>query len=189
MSAAHDIKLAKVRFRKIMRKKRHALHHSNPSPNLRQTLPELGSFSPIVAGYAPIGTEIDIWPLLKFLHEAGQSTALPVIAAPDHPLIFREWTPLTQMEKDAYGVEYPSSGSKLTPELIFVPLLAFTSKGERLGYGGGFYDRTLDTLRAEREVFACGVAYAGQEVEELPTDAHDAKLDGILTEDGFRTFA
>ena len=84
---------------------------------------------------------------------------------------------------------YKRQGKSITPQLIFVPLLAFTANGERLGYGGGYYDRTLASLRQKNEVFACGVAYAGQEVESLPTDAHDAKLDGILTEDGFKAFA
>ena len=189
MNAVHEIKLEKARLRKIMRNQRHTLNQQNPSPNLYLRLPAFGRFSPIIAGYAAIGTEIDIWPLLTSLQEAGVSTALPVISAPDHPLIFREWTPTSQMKKDVYGVEYPAAESELTPDLIFVPLLAFTAKGERLGYGGGYYDRTLAALRQRREVFACGVAYAGQEVEELPTDAHDAKLDGILTEDGFKAFA
>jgi len=92
------------------------------------------------------------------------------------------------MKKDRYGIAYPTRGKPIAPQLIFVPLLAFTARGERLGYGGGYYDRTLETLRQKSEVFACGVAYAGQEVESLPTDMHDAKLDGILTEDGFKAF-
>ena len=189
MNAAHETKLGKAELRKIMRNQRHALNQQNPSPNLHHKLPAFGRFSPIIAGYAPIGTEINIWPLLTSLQAAGVSTALPVISAPNHPLTFRHWTPTSQMKKDVYGVEYPTAGSELTPDLIFVPLLAFTKKGDRLGYGGGYYDRTLAGLRQRREVFACGVAYAGQEVEKLPTDAHDAKLDGILTEDGFKAFA
>jgi len=92
------------------------------------------------------------------------------------------------MERGQFNVLYPKTGEYLKPQLIFAPLLAFTSTGERLGYGGGFYDRTLETLRKSGEVFACGVAYAGQEVDHLPTDAHDVPLDGILTEDGFKAF-
>ena len=93
------------------------------------------------------------------------------------------------MKTDRYGVAYPAVGKTFSPDLIFVPLLAFSAKGERLGYGGGYYDRTLEVLRQKNEIFACGVAYAGQEVESLPTDMHDAKLDGILTENGFKAFA
>ena len=76
----------------------------------------------------------------------------------------------------------------MSPDFLFVPLLAFTARGQRLGYGGGFYDRTLNQLRAKGEVFACGVAYAGQEVSVLPTDDHDERLDGVLTEAEFRKF-
>lgn len=92
------------------------------------------------------------------------------------------------MTTDQYGVSYPVQGEPLTPQLILVPLLAFTSQGERLGYGGGFYDRTLSQARATSEVFACGVAYAGQETPKLPTDEYDQRLDGMLTELDFRTF-
>ena len=92
------------------------------------------------------------------------------------------------MAKDNYGVSYPVQDEMLTPTLVLVPLLAFTPDGRRLGYGGGYYDRTLAKLRAEGEVFACGVAYAGQEVPDLPTDDHDEPLDGILTEKYFRLF-
>ena len=92
------------------------------------------------------------------------------------------------MATDRYGVSFPAAGQTLTPQFILVPLLAFTPNGDRLGYGGGYYDRTLAALRSDGAVFACGVAFAGQEVAELPTDAHDAKLDGILTETGFKAF-
>ena len=172
-----------------MRKQRGILHRQNPSPNLRRSLPPLGTFSPNIAGYAAIGTELNIWPLLTSFHEQGQRICLPVIQAPHEALSFRGWSPASKMKKDRYGVDFPASGKWVSPKLIFVPLLAFTANGERLGYGGGYYDRTLASLRQKNEVFACGVAYAGQEVESLPTDAHDAKLDGILTEDGFKAFA
>ena len=142
----------------------------------------------VVAGFAPIGDEIDLWPLLNHLHECSHQIVLPVVTAPDTPLTFRRWTPETQMQTDRYGVSFPAAGNTLTPTFLLVPLLAFTTRGERLGYGGGYYDRTLAALRVDGEVFACGVAYAGQEVADLPTDAHDAKLDGILTEKEFRTF-
>ena len=75
------------------------------------------------------------------------------------------------------------------PSLVLVPMLAFTPYGERLGYGGGFYDRSLEALRARGQVFACGVAYAAQEAASLPTESFDQKLDGVLTPDYFRDFA
>jgi len=188
MNTADDIQSEKSRLRKTMRKRREQLKQRVPSPNLFNKLPPLGSSSPNIAGYAAFGTEIDIWPLLTSLHARGQSICLPVIKTPNQPLTFRQWMPSSEMKKDRYGIAYPTRGKPIAPQLIFVPLLAFTARGERLGYGGGYYDRTLETLRQKSEVFACGVAYAGQEVESLPTDMHDAKLDGILTEDGFKAF-
>ena len=94
------------------------------------------------------------------------------------------------MRAGHFKVQEPHAHQEeITPEFVLMPLLAFTADGKRLGYGGGYYDRTLAKLRAEGDVFACGVAYAGQEVPELPTDEHDQPLDGILTEQFFRTFA
>lgn len=142
----------------------------------------------IIAGFAPLKDEINLWPLLHHLHEQGRTICLPVTPAKSGPLSFRIWTPETEMATDRFGVSYPVSSSEVTPDFVFVPSLAFTPMGQRLGYGGGFYDRTLAKLRAEGEVFACGVAYAGQEVSVLPTDEHDARLDGILTETDFRKF-
>jgi len=141
-----------------------------------------------VAGFAPIGDEIDLWPLLRHLQGAGRIIGLPVTGAKPSPLTFRRWTPNCEIACDQYGIQYPKNGESVTPKLILVPLLAFTARGERLGYGGGYYDRTLSHLRASGDIFACGVAYAGQEVDILPTDEHDQCLDGILTEDGFRHF-
>ena len=174
-----------------MRWRRNAFALRNPSPHLQvcfRELPQDIRNSNIIAGFSPIGYEIDVWPLLKTLQSEGRRIALPVVIAPELPLIFREWTPNCNMETDRYGVSYPAFGETLTPHLMLVPLLAFTPSGERLGYGGGYYDRTLADLRRQGEVFACGVAYAGQEVAKLPTDAHDAKLDGLLTENGFQLF-
>ena len=141
-----------------------------------------------IAGFSPIQDEINIWPLLHKLNHLGRTIALPVTTGPNSPLSFRRWTPGCEMQADQYGVMTPIGTRQIKPELILVPLLAFTGSGARLGYGGGYYDRTLTALRAQSEVFACGVAYAGQEVASLPTDEHDEHLDGILTEDGFRSF-
>lgn len=175
-----------------MRTRRAALAGQNPTPDLQHyfedQIPDAFSSS-IIAGFAPTGDEIDIWPLLKALHRTGRNIGLPVIQGPDQPLLFREWTPGCNMQADRYGISFPAGGRTLTPQLVFVPLLAFTARGNRLGYGGGYYDRTLEALRRRSKVFACGVAFAGQEVEHLPTDKHDEKLDGILTETGFKAFA
>jgi 5-formyltetrahydrofolate cyclo-ligase len=186
-----------IRFRKRTLMKSDARHKARQrrralsTPNARQTLsahlPDHIK-SQIIAGFSPIGDEIDTWPLLKSLRADGHRIALPVVIGPEQPLTFREWRPGCEMETDRFGVAFPGNGPTLIPKLILVPLLAFTASGERLGYGGGYYDRTLQALRSAGEVFACGVAYAGQEVESLPTDAYDERLDGILTETGFKAF-
>lgn len=179
-------------LREKLRARRKLLSSKNPSPNLDRFLPDLlkvRAADIIIAGFSPIGDEINIWPLLKALHSANYRIALPVVIGAERPLIFRNWTPMCEMGTDNFGISYPLGGQGLVPDLVFVPLLGFTASGERLGYGGGYYDRTLAQLRRGGEVFACGVAYAGQEVEHIPTDAHDAPLDGMLTENGFKAYA
>jgi 5-formyltetrahydrofolate cyclo-ligase len=155
-------------------------------------LPVVLNQSPIAA-YWPIGTEVDIRPLLHRLHAEGRELCLPVVTRKAAPLTFRRWTPDTVLRMDLAGVPAPLDGDVMVPKLILLPLLAFTARGDRLGYGGGYYDRTIQALRGAAprrttDVFACGVAYAGQEVAQIPTDPHDARLDGILTPDGYRTF-
>ena len=142
----------------------------------------------IIAGFNPIQDEINVWPLLHYLHASGYKICLPLTPNRPAPLSFRHWEPGSSLEKDRYGISYPASGEVLSPDFILLPLLAFTARGARLGYGGGYYDRTLEVLRAQGEIFACGVAYAGQEIDALPVGDHDQYLDGILTETGFRKF-
>ncbi len=143
----------------------------------------------VIGGYWPLSGELDIRPLLRACHAQGHKLALPCTPRKGYPLIFRRWTPFDDLKAGPYGTRepYPEKG-KVKPDLVLVPLLAFTNYGERLGYGGGFYDRTLATLKEKAEVFACGIAYAAQEAASLPTDKYDQRLDGILTEQYFRAF-
>ena len=177
--------------RSAARRRRKMLSNENAAARLISNFPN-GLQQNTVAGFAPIGDEIDLWPLLHHLRNSGRIIGLPVTAAKPAPLTFRRWSKNCEMACDQYGIQYPKNGEVIAPQLLLVPLLAFTPRGDRLGYGGGYYDRTLAYLRAKLrssgDIFACGVAYAGQEVENLPTDAHDVRLDGILTEDGFRRF-
>ena len=139
-----------------------------------------------VAGYLPLGSEIDARPLMQRLAGAGAALALPVVVAPDAPLEFRHWDLAAALEPDALGVPAPPRSAALVhPDLVIVPLLAFDRAGGRLGQGGGFYDRTLAALRRVRPVFALGLAYAGQEAPEVPAEPHDQRLDAILTETEF----
>ena len=102
----------------------------------------------IIAGFAPIQDEIDVWPLLCHLHASGYKICLPLTPNRPAPLSFRQWEPGSRLAKDRYGISYPATGEELCPDFILLPLLAFTSRGARLGYGGGYYDRTLQLLRS-----------------------------------------
>jgi len=142
----------------------------------------------VVAGYFPFRDEADPRALMAALSAKGHGLALPSVE-PDRPLTFRAWTPGDEMHLSAYGIAEPlATAPQLVPALVLVPLLAFDADGHRLGYGGGFYDRTLDALRTNGSVFAIGVAYAGQEVAQLPRESHDHALDGVVTENGLRHF-
>jgi len=123
------------------------------------------------------------------LNDAGHTVCLPEIVRKAHPLRFRAYVPGDDLRRGPYGTAEPvKTAPEVTPQIVLLPLLAFTPEGWRLGYGGGFYDRTLAALREKGDVFACGVAYSGQETSGVPTDQYDQKLDGLLTETGFRKF-
>jgi 5-formyltetrahydrofolate cyclo-ligase len=120
---------------------------------------------------------------LESLIGAGARVALPVAMKFGDALIFRRWTPGQAMEDGAFGTAHPTSSAEtLTPDIILAPLLAFDIAGGRLGYGAGYYDRTLHALRAQRRVVYWGVAFDQQEVPSVPMDPADAKLDGIITD-------
>ncbi|MEL6959521.1 MAG: 5-formyltetrahydrofolate cyclo-ligase [Pseudomonadota bacterium] len=136
-----------------------------------------------VAGYAQMRTEIDPTPAMEEAAAHGL-VGLPVIIAEAQPLKFRLWSPGCAMEEGAFGAQIPAQGDWMTPEIVIVPLVAFSRDGGRLGYGGGFYDRTLEGLRANRATLAIGFAYAAQEFDDLPLEATDQPLDLIVTEQG-----
>ncbi len=139
----------------------------------------------ILAGYMPMRTEID--PLPAMAAHRGP-VGVPVIPGRAMPLRFREWTPGCPLVEGEFGARIPAEGAWLEPEVLIVPLLAFDARGYRLGYGGGFYDRTLARLRARGPVLAVGFAFAAQEVAEVPIDATDQRLDAVVTEVGLRRF-
>ncbi|PTW51357.1 5-formyltetrahydrofolate cyclo-ligase [Rhodovulum kholense] len=133
------------------------------------------------AGYLPIRSELDPRPAMAALGARGP-VGVPVIEGAALPLSFRLWTPDCAMERGSFGVSIPSEPRPMVPEVLIVPLLAFDRRGIRLGYGGGFYDRTLALLRARGPVLAVGLAYAGQELPDLPAEPTDLPLDLIVTE-------
>ncbi|MCA8888337.1 MAG: 5-formyltetrahydrofolate cyclo-ligase [Parvularculaceae bacterium] len=133
--------------------------------------------------FASFRDEIDTWPLVGALIERGHRLALPVTGKKGEPLTFREFKIGDELIPDSFGVPTPAPAApELTPEIVVTPLLAFTRRGDRLGYGAGFYDRTLARLRREGEVLAVGFAFGAQEVDHLPTEDHDQPLDWIVTE-------
>jgi len=136
-----------------------------------------------VAGYLPIGTEIDPRPAMVRMTETGH-VVVPVVESAGRPLKFGRWTPDCETIGGPYGIPIPVNPVWLEPDVLIVPLVAFTRCGERLGYGGGFYDRTLARLRANRPIFAIGFAFAAQEVDGLPLESTDQRLDMIVTEVG-----
>jgi 5-formyltetrahydrofolate cyclo-ligase len=139
--------------------------------------------APIASAYCRIRTELDPMPLMLALLEGGFRLCVPVIEARDLPLLFREWTPGASMQPGPFGARIPAEGEWLEPELLIVPLLAFDVAGRRLGYGGGFYDRTLARLRGRAgRVRAVGFGYAAQEMQAVPADETDQRLDAIVTE-------
>ncbi|MFT4151292.1 MAG: 5-formyltetrahydrofolate cyclo-ligase [Paracoccaceae bacterium] len=139
----------------------------------------------VLAGYMAMRTEID--PLPAMIAHTGP-VCVPVIAGPGRPLRFRQWTHGCPMIMGEFGAAIPAEGPWLEPEVLIVPLVAFDRRGYRLGYGGGFYDRTLEGLRAKRPTLAIGLAFAAQELPQVPVEPTDQPLDAIVTEAGVLTF-
>ena len=138
-----------------------------------------------LAGYMAMRTEID--PTIAMAAHQGP-VGVPVILGPGQALRFREWTPGCAMVAGDFGALIPQDGAWIDPQVVIVPLVGFDARGYRLGYGGGFYDRTLAGLRARHPVLAIGFAFDAQELPEVPIDAYDQRLDVIVTESGIRHF-
>jgi len=138
----------------------------------------------VLAGYWPLEGEIDPVPLMEALAARGHTLALPAVTETGGILEFRRWIPGESLEDGPHGTRHPADAPAVTPNALLVPLLAFDRRGFRLGYGGGYYDRTLAGLRRNGEVVAVGLAFAAQEVESVPTDPWDIPLDLIATEQG-----
>ncbi|MGV6811679.1 MAG: 5-formyltetrahydrofolate cyclo-ligase [Brevirhabdus sp.] len=141
----------------------------------------------VLAGYMPIRTEIDPVPVMADWGAAGR-VCVPVIEGEEQPLKFREWHPDAKMIDGPFGASVPAHGDWLAPDVVIVPLVAFDHAGGRLGYGGGFYDRSLERLRAAKPVFAIGFAYGAQQVDALPLEPTDQPLDAVVTEQGVLRF-
>ncbi len=140
----------------------------------------------VLSGYMPIRTEADPLPVMA---EWRAPVGVPVILGRGRPLAFHRWRPGAEMVEGPFGALVPAAAEEVVPEVLIVPLLAFDARGYRLGYGGGFYDRTLERLRAAAPgTVAIGFAYAAQQVADLPAEATDQRLDAVATERGIIRF-
>jgi 5-formyltetrahydrofolate cyclo-ligase len=148
-----------------------------------RSLPVAPTRGAVVSGFMPIKSEINPLPLLRRYADMGAQLALPAIAGRGKPLIVRAWSVGEKLVAGQWGIREPdASASEVEPDVMLVPLAAFDRRGYRLGYGAGYFDMTIAELRAHKRVTAIGIAYAAQEVESVPVEPHDARLDLVLTE-------
>jgi 5-formyltetrahydrofolate cyclo-ligase len=135
-----------------------------------------------ISAFRSFGDEIGTTPLLAALDQAGYRIGLPIVMGKGKPLAFRLWRPGDSMAPGPYGIEQPlASAPEVEPDILIVPMAAFDVAGYRIGYGGGFYDRSLERLRAIKPVVAIGLAYDEQQVDAVPRGDYDARLDHLVT--------
>ena len=145
---------------------------------------------PAISAFWPMGEEIDIRPLLQALHDDGHTLCLPRTPKRGEPLTFHAWQPGDPLERGPVGTSQPPAVAPvIEPDALIVPLLAVDPAGFRLGYGGGYYDRTLTRLRQRRAITAIGVGFEVQRIDRVPTGPNDARLDFLLTERALLAFA
>ena len=186
----------KVQYRKIALSKRRQLHanipHNEYVASIRHYFNEwiLEETAVSVIGlYYPVNSEIDPLNLIDYLKTHGKITCLPIVIGKNSPLIFKSWSPGKDIVVGHYGIPVPDNDLIVTPDLVICPLLAYDAKGMRLGYGGGFYDRTIRHLRRNKQTRYMGLAFSEQKsYHDLPSEAHDVPLDAVLTETGISNF-
>lgn len=166
--------------RQALAKRNDTLKTFTPGKAARHLIEELAQYTgKVLSGYLPIHSEISPLPAMSAHHGP---VCVPVVEGNGLPLEFREWTDGCPLEDGPFGTSTPSTGAWLEPDILIVPLAAFDRRGFRLGYGGGFYDRTLEKMRANRPIAAIGYAWSLQELDEIPTEPTDQKLDVLITE-------
>jgi len=140
-------------------------------------------FGTIVSGFMPLKTEINPLPLMRKLGQRGAHLALPAIAGRGNPLHMRAFAFGDELASGQWGIREPKADAReVAPDIMLVPLLAFDRNGHRIGYGAGYYDMTIAKFRAIKPVIAAGIAFAAQEIEQVPVTPRDARLDLVLTE-------
>jgi 5-formyltetrahydrofolate cyclo-ligase len=140
----------------------------------------------VVAGFVAIRSEIDPLPLMEALRLRGHMFGLPVVLADRETMIFRAWDGLTPLIPSSFGLSVPPlTALQVEPRVLLVPLAAFDRRGYRIGYGKGHYDRALARLEANGSTLKIGIAFSTQEIDEVPAEPHDRRLDYVLTETDF----
>jgi 5-formyltetrahydrofolate cyclo-ligase len=187
MAELDPIALRKVELRKRGRAIREALPVAEQSAAAlavaARGLPVPVAAGAVVSGYSPLKFEISPLPLMRRLADAGARLALPVIQGRGSPLVMRAWAFGETLGSGVWGIREPKpEAPEVFPDVLIVPLLLFDRAGYRLGYGAGYYDMTITRLRAMKPILAIGIAFAVQEVPEVPTTPRDARLDLVLTE-------
>ncbi len=187
LTASAEIDAAKASLRRDVAERRRAAVRDNPNAGAAVRDNFLAAVKvPAgipVSAYWPLEEEFDPRPLFMELHRRGHPIGLPVILGRGQPLLFRRWEPNVELVRGSFRVMTPPpAASEIVPKLLLVPLLAFDRAGYRLGYGGGFYDRTIAKLRSAGEALAVGVTFAALEVPAVPRDDTDQPLDWIVTE-------
>jgi len=139
----------------------------------------------VVSGFMPLKSEINPLALMKKLAGAGARLALPAIAGRGRPLIMRAYAFGDELARGQWGIREPKPDAPdVAPDILIVPLAAFDRLGNRIGYGAGYYDMTIAALRAKKKVIAVGIAFAAQEIDQVPVTPRDERLDLVLTERG-----
>ena len=185
MPGSDPIAERKAELRKQSRARREALPVMEQSA-AAQTIAARGLAVPagaVVSGYSPLRFEISPLPLMRRAADAGAQLALPVVQGRGSPLIMRAWSFGEALGSGVWGIREPKpEAPEVFPDILIVPILAFDRAGYRLGYGAGYYDMTITRLRAMKPITAIGIAFAAQEIAEVPKTPRDARLDLVLTE-------
>jgi 5-formyltetrahydrofolate cyclo-ligase len=137
----------------------------------------------IVSGFIPMRSEINPIPLMQMLISRGVKLALPVVIGRGRPLVMRAWNFDEPLQSGVWGIREPKPDApEVDPDILIVPLAAFDRTGHRIGYGAGYFDKTITRLRALKPITAIGIAFATQEIPAVPATPRDARLDLVLTE-------
>jgi 5-formyltetrahydrofolate cyclo-ligase len=196
MSPLPDRSLAteKRKLRQTMQQRRLAMPHAVMATASQAVARHFAdhpilAFAPSFAGYVAMRSEVDVRPVFDIMGRFNKDTSLPCIR-PEKSLMFRQWRPYDPLVRSPVGTQEPEpTAASVIPAVVLVPLLAFDGEGYRLGYGGGYYDRTMNIMRLfSTPPLFIGVGYSNQEVDQLPIDQFDEQLDGIITELGVSMF-